>query len=226
MPVETAFGPYRPVDERLPEFLNKYPPEQGFGVKIYVRDLLYYKPGLAQLYIEAIKAGRDLSDCGLPPLPDTSAALFEARLVKGDKVLGSAVHYVQIACEYDVETGEKQARHRLLDSLGFPGDANAPRAQAEPTAPSVPTLPALDDNESVDASEQLDDIPPMDNVTPLPSGDSPLTPALRLQCERHIGLLQEAGITVEPPTTKEAALTVLRTPVRESDDSTNRSETS
>lgn len=226
MSVETAFGSYRTVDERNPEFLDKYPPDQGFGVRIYIRDLLYYKPGLLRLYVEAIKAGRDLSDCGLPKLPEPNGFIVEARLVRSKNVLGSACHYLEIATVDDVPTAEKRARHRLLDSLGFPGDADAPRVQSEPSSPSVPKLPALDDNDPVDMSEQLGDFPPADNVTPIPSGDSALPPALESQCERHIARLKDAGVSKELPTTKEGALALLRTPVPESDDSSDRSETS
>ena len=64
--VFTEYGPYRPLSDRLPAFLETYPPSHGYGIEIEVSDLLAIKPGLRVLYEAAIKAGvsnRSLRAC-------------------------------------------------------------------------------------------------------------------------------------------------------------------
>ena len=56
--VFTEYGPYRPLSDRLPAFLETYPPSQGYGIEIEVSDLLAIKPGLRILYEAAIKADK------------------------------------------------------------------------------------------------------------------------------------------------------------------------
>ena len=67
--VYTEYGAYRPLSDRLPEFLEAYPPSQGYGIEIEVSDLLSIKPGLRSLYEAAIKSGVSIKSAGLPPLP-------------------------------------------------------------------------------------------------------------------------------------------------------------
>ena len=54
--VYTEYGAYRPLSDRLPEFLEAYPPSQGYGIEIDVSALLSTKPGLRSLYAAAIKS--------------------------------------------------------------------------------------------------------------------------------------------------------------------------
>ena len=82
MTVITHYGDYRPVQDRHQELFERFPPDQGFGVEIRILDLLQAKPGLAKLYSEAIRSNRNLSDCGLPPMPSQNVVLIEARLVR------------------------------------------------------------------------------------------------------------------------------------------------
>jgi hypothetical protein len=119
--VFTEYGPYRPLSDRLPAFLETYPPSQGYGIEIEVSDLLAIKPGLRVLYEAAIKAGVSIKSAGLPPLPSPSAIIVRAFLTKDGTRLTSAQTYQLVEFEKDLECAETRARQRLLAALGFDG---------------------------------------------------------------------------------------------------------
>lgn len=219
----TEHGLYRPLSDRLPEFLDAYPPSQGYGIEIEVTDLLGIKPGLLSLYEAAIKSGIPFKTAGLPPLPSTQAIVVRAYLTKNGTRLTSAQTYQFVEFEKDLECAETRARQRLVAALGFNGavldydEMGSPpsdtpvqhSASAEPE-PSVPTPETV-------AEPRVEEPDPVSPSSPepaaAPGAASDLTPALRSQVALRIQLLRAAGLDPVEPTTKREALDLIRQPV-------------
>jgi hypothetical protein len=221
--VYTEYGAYRPLSDRLPEFLEAYPPSQGYGIEIEVSDLLSIKPGLRSLYEAAIKSGVSIKSAGLPPLPSPSAIIVRAFLTRNGTRLTSAQTYQLVEFEKDLECAETRARQRLVAALGFDGSildrdelvalpATTPVQHSAPAAadPSVPTADAV-------AEKSTEHSEPASPALPVPvavsASATDLTPALRSQVAMKIQMLRAAGIDPVEPTTKREALELLRQPV-------------
>lgn len=115
--------PYKLFSARLPEFLEKYPIENGYRVIVTNTDYIQVQATLVELYKMAIQSGQNPLELGLPALPDSNSYLFTARLFgPEDVLLGSASAVKVIFNAKDWEIGETAARQRLVASLGFGGD--------------------------------------------------------------------------------------------------------
>jgi len=225
--VLTEHGLYRPLSDRLPEFLEAYPPSQGYGIEIEVCDLLSIKPGLRSLYEAAIKAGVSIKAAGLPPLPSPKAIIVRAHLIRNGTRLTTAHTYQLVEYLKDLECAETRARQRLVAALGFHGavldrdelvtlPSTTPVQHSAPAnpAPSVPSPDAL-------AEVVLEHSDPVSPAPPAPAASSgattDLTPALRSQVTLKIQMLRAAGLDPVEPTNRREALELLRqeVPVKE-----------
>lgn len=172
-------GYYIPFSERLPEFLAKYKPEEGWGIERSVQEALSLVPGLQSLYLAAIAAGQKPSDLGLPPLP--TGLVYTAKLVdKEGRVVAMATAYgkgldmlgTSLKCK-DHESAETAAYQRLISSLGFDGSVldkdemvsislsgrRVLELGHEPTATTAATGPA---SGNADVEALLDGVVPVD----------------------------------------------------------------
>lgn len=221
--VFTEYGPYRPLSDRLPAFLETYPPSQGYGIEIEVSDLLAIKPGLRILYEAAIKAGVSPKSAGLPPLPSPSAIIVRAFLTRNGTRLTSAQTYQLVQFEKDLECAETRARQRLLAALGFDGaildrDEQVTQSPDTPVQHSAPAASnARVSPPEVAAESRTEHSEP---ASPAPSAaiaasatPTDLTPALRSQVAMKLQLLRAAGLDPVEPTNKREALELLRQPV-------------
>lgn len=126
---------YRRFSARLPEFLEKYPPAEGWSVQHEVVEASSIATGLHALHLAAITAGKKPSDLGIPPLP--TGFIYTAKLVDpngtvvatGSSVgLGIDMTTPPYACrdamrlQKDHEAAETAAFQRLIAALGFRGD--------------------------------------------------------------------------------------------------------
>lgn len=141
---------YRRLSARLPEFLETYPPREGFRVEVKYLDPVEVKPGLKSLYEAALAAGKAPVEMGLPALTATTV-IFRAELIDTDgRILATASALRPIQSYKDWEKGETAARQRLLAALGFGGEvfdadeagdqadqglSHQAQAQAEPEQP-------------------------------------------------------------------------------------------
>ena len=117
-----TWSDYRPLSERLPAFLEAYPKNEGWQVRMSEREGLVVKPELVRLWQAAIEAGKNPAELGLPELP-TNMFLFVAELVSPDgKVVETAAAWRPVVQYKDYEKGQTQARQRLLAACGFGGD--------------------------------------------------------------------------------------------------------
>jgi hypothetical protein len=221
--VQTEFGPYVPVSVRNREFLEDYPPSEGWGVSIRFTDLIDTKPGLKSLYIAAINSGRSFKSCGLPPLPPRQAIIVQAVLVKdGYSVdIASGDTYQFVEYEHDLEKAVTRARGRLLAALGYdPQGLDADEDFTEPTVaiqysentPEPEATPPV--SAEPDSFEDAEPSAPLESDTETPDNvPSDIPSGLMQQVERKMARLQEAGVDVETPTNKTGALKILQTPI-------------
>lgn len=218
--VQTEFGPYVPVSIRNREFLEDYPPSEGWGVSIRFTDLIDTKPGLKSLYIAAIQAGRSFKSCGLPPLPPRQAIIVQAVLVKdGCSVdLGSGDTYQFVEYEHDLEKSVTRARGRLLAALGYdPQGLDADESFAE-QAVEIKYSENAEDSDSraniqvvTDSFEDADTSAPLDAEPDTPESVlSDISSGLMQQVDRKIARLKATGLEVDSPTDKAGALKILR----------------
>jgi len=115
-------SPYRLLSDRLPDFLNRYGPEQGYAIVIEAQDPLSLRPGLLRLYEAAIAAGHSPEAVGLPPPKDISM-VFQAKLLDREGRMVCNASALKPIREYkEWECAETAARQRLLAALGFGGD--------------------------------------------------------------------------------------------------------
>ncbi len=115
---------YKRYRARLPEFLERFPLEQGYRVTCEVTDLLFLRRGLLELLREAIRAGRSLSDIGLTEVePDIDLLVCTARLIgPNDRELRSGSALGRLEQPKDYECLESAACNRLLGAVGLSGD--------------------------------------------------------------------------------------------------------
>lgn len=115
--------PYKLFSARLPEFLAKYPIEDGYRVVVQHADYISSQATLIELYKLAIQAGKSPLDLCLPSLPNPNTHVFTATLFDPDgQVISAATACKEINFHKDWEAGETAARQRLIASLGFGGD--------------------------------------------------------------------------------------------------------
>jgi hypothetical protein len=216
--VQTAYGPYRPLSARLPEFLAKYPPSEGYGVEISIKDTLCLTPDLRSFYELAIKSGQNFEALGLPSLKvKYQSVLVEACLLRNGVRLAVAHTFAQIHLDKDFEMAETRARQRLLAALGFDGkvldDDELPPITIptiEPADASASPVPSAEvQRDAVDAKvEPLVDSPETVAVTPI--GAPGIKPHVAAQVRLKIQLLRDAGQPVEEPTSMKEAAAILR----------------
>ena len=158
-------SPYRLLSDRLPDFLGRYGPEQGYAIVIEAQDPLSLRPGLLRLYEAAIAAGHSPEAVGLPPPKDISM-VFQAKLLDREGRMVCNASALKPIREYkEWECAETAARQRLLAALGFGGDV-------------------LDADESQDMNDQrLKTRPAKDNPTgttavAAPPASPPVPPAV------------------------------------------------
>ena len=121
--MDGSVSKYKKLSARLPEFLKRFPPEEGYSVTVESNDALSIKQGLLQLYKAAIKSGRSFEEVGLPPYKVENTIIFTARLRDGNNRILSERQAVKVVMDYkDFETGETSAVQRLLASVGFGGE--------------------------------------------------------------------------------------------------------
>lgn len=184
---------YRKLSQRMPAFLAKYGPEQGYGTVTEVVDWLSLKPGLLRLYEIAIQAGHQPEAVGLPSLSAVNRAhVCRATLVDASKrVLGSATAAKHILDYKDLEVLETAARQRLLAALGFGGevlDGDEAQDQRDQRLQPVTGTPAGEDGAAT----------PSTTDEPLwPAGSAYSAPAAK-QGDMNGGAI--AGDEVTPPT--------------------------
>jgi hypothetical protein len=153
-------SPYRLLSDRLPDFLSRYGPEQGYAIVIEAQDPLSLRPGLLRLYEAAIIAGHSPEAVGLPPLKDISM-VFQAKLLDREGRMACNASALKPIREYkEWECAETAARQRLLAALGFGGDV-------------------LDADESQDMNDQgLKTRPAKGNPTGITAVTAPPAPAV------------------------------------------------
>lgn len=112
---------YRPLSQRLPEFLEAFPPSKGFQVVVETADPMS-NASILEVYKAAVAAGHKPSDLGLPHLP--GGIVFRAKLIDPEgRVLASAsAHRFRLDQFKDWEKAETAARQRLLAAVGFGGE--------------------------------------------------------------------------------------------------------
>ena len=115
---------YRPLSERIKDFLAVYGPEQGYAVETVFQDSLSLKTGLLKLYESALQAGRKPEEVGLPPLVEAGQVLVcRATLKNREGRIVATTHAAKVILSYkDLEILETAARQRLLAALGFGGE--------------------------------------------------------------------------------------------------------
>lgn len=219
--IDGQFGPYRTVSARLPEFLQRFPPDEGWGVEIEVRDPLSCRPGLMELYKECIRAGRTARSLPDSNDPAWKAVLFVAKLTKDGRTVVTASCLQAIEFEYDYESAETRARGRLMSACGFGPevlDCDELRQEADRGKRIVPASPAEDvdiddlanpaDPDPEDADEPQIAAPSL--PTP-PKSESDISPQLQQQVDTLCTTLDAAGTVYTRPQSKKDALKFVRT---------------
>lgn len=120
---------YKAFAARLPQFLEKFPIEAGWRHERTVVEALGLVPHLHQLYLEAIKAGKNPKELGLPPLPQ--GFVFTSRLVNPNGEVVSSGSSTKVVADMttpglyaskEFEAAETAAFQRLLAAVGLGGD--------------------------------------------------------------------------------------------------------
>lgn len=221
--VLTEYGEYRPLSARIPAFLEAFPPGEGYGIELEVKDSLALRPGLQELYRACIQSGRNPREVGLPPFPSANSIILVAKLVRDGVVLCTASTHQVIEFEKDYEIAETRARQRLVAALGFdgatldedeqrltgPGRTLSP-SEPHPDPADLQDPPAQEDNPASESSSDSEE-----TVTPVafpkpPASSSPLTPQLQAQVDARMTQLRTSGQEIARPTTKSEALRFLR----------------
>lgn len=113
---------YETVSERLPAFLETYPPSDGWRI---VKDHTFAsaeKTEIARLWEKALEAGKNPKELGLPPVAG-QVVIFGASLWSPDeRLLANATSLKSVVSAKDWEAGETAAFQRLMATLGFGGD--------------------------------------------------------------------------------------------------------
>lgn len=216
--VQTEYGEYVPLSQRLPKFQDKFPLEEGFGIDIVALDPLSLKPALLELYKECIRCGRSFKSMGLPPIPSHRSLVFVAKLVKDDRVLNSASTHQMIDYEKDYENAETRARQRLVAACGFPGNLLELDESGVATDPGR-VIELEYSSGSDDVSEDLDQIPDSkDDGEDTQTTESPTVQPKASDIPAHVQQQVDAlcvsldakGVEYSKPDSKKSALTFIR----------------
>lgn len=217
--VLTEFGLYRKVSARLPEFLATYPPQEGFGIEIDVRDPLSCRPGLQSLYLECIRSNRTNRSLPASDDPSWKAIVFTAYLTKDGQRLHSASTLQHIQFDKDYESAETRARGRLLSALGFGPEAldydetNSSTSQRSDISPAETNDEADPDSAFADNDEDV--MPAEPSLPTTATDDSPsvvsdIKPQLQGQVDVRCSQLDATGTSYTRPVTQQDALAFLR----------------
>lgn len=193
---------YRRVSARLPGFLERYPPDDGYGVTTEWRDSLALQAGRLELMRGAIAAGKPPADMGLA-IDGVPTMICIKRLTDPDGRVLAEGNAAKTIREYkDVECLETAALQRLLAALGFGGqvfddDENGDFAAQGLTADAQPAEVARGAQPSDNA--QTADTPTVDATPQAPAADScresgakGIPAAMRKQVENLAHRLDEA----------------------------------
>jgi hypothetical protein len=114
---------YKRFSARIPDFLAKYPPEEGYKLTSQFTDFLSLQKGRLTLVQECVSAGRKPEEVGLPPLDDINVMVCTVTLVDpGGDVLINKSASMDIRGHKDLEVLETAATQRVFAGLGFGGD--------------------------------------------------------------------------------------------------------
>ncbi|NCA83548.1 MAG: hypothetical protein EOM72_12535 [Opitutae bacterium] len=130
---------YRPVAERMPEFIALYPPREGWAVhkEVIMGETLF--PERMALYRLCVEKGLDPTTLGLPAFPAT-LVMVRAALFNPDQRLVAEAHALgNLRGEKDLEALETAAFGRLMTTVGIVGDM-ASEIHAAPVAPAAPSM--------------------------------------------------------------------------------------
>jgi len=111
---------YEKLASRWLKFLDKFPVDKGYSVIVDSGELLAKKPAALELYKAALSAGLSPNEVGLPAIG--TGMVFEAKLLKDDKVVAIGTALKAISQYKDWEIGETAARQRLAAACGLGGD--------------------------------------------------------------------------------------------------------
>ena len=166
-------SPYRLLSDRLPDFLGRYGPEQGYAIVIEAQDPLSLRPGLLRLYEAAIAAGHSPESVGLPPPKDISM-VFQAKLLdRNGRMVCNASALKPIREYKEWECAETAARQRLLAALGFGGDVLDADESQDMGDQGLKTGPTVTDS----AANAVTTAPPAPAVT---TASKPAAPAAKV----------------------------------------------
>lgn len=113
---------YTRVSARIPEFLKKYGPDQGFRVRSEIVDYLDVSEGRKTFLMGLIEKGL-LPNERVEDVLNDKRYVFKAKLQDQEgNVVAEATAVKHVWREKDFETGETAALQRLLARVGFGGD--------------------------------------------------------------------------------------------------------
>lgn len=113
---------YTRVSARIPEFLKKYGPDQGFRVRSEIVDYLDVSEGRKAFLMGLIEKGL-LPNERVEEVLNDKRYVFKAQLQDQEgNVVAEATAVKRVWREKDFETGETAALQRLLARVGFGGD--------------------------------------------------------------------------------------------------------
>lgn len=215
---------YKRLSARIPEFREAFPAEQGYRVNIEYLDPIEAKPGLKELYVTALQAGKNPKDVGLPEISQ-GRMIFRATLTCPEgNVLESGSAVCAVVAYKDWEKGESAARNRLMAALGFGGsvfDEDEDRdieeqgltvAPGEPEAPQseVPAEPAAEAAQETTPPQPQPASAPADEGT-AEVGGAPVEQALMRQIQHQADLKGlTLGSDIRHPASNEDAKDLLK----------------
>jgi len=138
------FSLYRPVSERIPEFIGLYPPKEGWAVHkdVYWGEALF--PDRVALFRLAIEQGKDPASLGLPAYPTTLVMVRSALYNAEGRLVAEAHSLGNVRGEKDLEALETASFGRLMSAVGIVGglatDSGSP--PVERYAPPAGAAPA------------------------------------------------------------------------------------
>lgn len=121
----TIFSPsgeaveYRTVSERLPDFQKLFPLVDGYRIIRSHRSDSEFNC-ISTLWSEALKAGKNPRDLGLPVIYGMGM-VFEAHLYLKETLIANASAYKNVTNPKDWEAGETAAFQRLMAACGLGG---------------------------------------------------------------------------------------------------------
>jgi hypothetical protein len=176
-PKTGEYSHYRTVAERLPEFLARFPIEDGWSVRREIVPFPFSEKTFELIRL-CIERGVSPETLGLA-LPPSQVSVV-ARLFDGREVLrASATSFGVIAELKDVETIETAALGRLMASVGIAGSVNELEevlvescvATAKATSPKVVSIK---DRPTPAVSKPVVETPPVvQEVVPAPVVETP-----------------------------------------------------